>query len=174
MRISKQLARSVAEAALLDRRNSLQSKKAAMQSYIADFLEKNYIPEEVRAFNQKWPEYSNTYTGIYFIGNVVKREFVWIELGRQIPVKNTKGWGGVITVTDSDYLHLLGVMNGLDQLQSSLQSDLVKLETAIFAFNTKKQVIKHLPELEKFFPEEENTQTSVGPTIDSIRQILKQ
>lgn len=176
MRITKQLAYEVASAALLDRKNKLELERIKLDSEVVASINHYAIPKEVQHFLAKFPEWVCKRNSIHLIGDVQERDPINLVLNSEIFVKAVKyaySSGPAFELPDTVFAAIKKKFENLEDSRKQINKDQHNLEVALVAFGTKLKVIKHLPELEKFFPAEEKGNSSVALSVESIRNILK-
>lgn len=168
MRITKKLAEDVAVSLLQKKKEEIKNLRNELSEYAYD-LAASTIPDEVKEFDKKFPEYVSKETHISFSEKWF--EYQWKNFyfpeGKSLPLKSE-----YLEVEREVLKQIEAKQDHISKLENEYRQARREVENAIFNLRTVANVKKELPEAIPFLPEPGQT-TALTVRIDKVRELLK-
>lgn len=168
MRITKELASSVAKNLLKKKHEEVQKLENKLKEYVYDKALK-FVPKEVSEFNEKFPGYIELSRSVSFQQGWFEYRFKSFRFpeGKSLPLKSE-----YIDFERSIIESIASKQDQIVKLQTDYKKAIREVENAIFNLRTVANVKKELPEAIPFLPQPGQT-TALTVRIDKIRDLIK-
>lgn len=168
MRITKELASSVAKSLLKKKQEEIQKLENKLKEYVYDKALK-FVPKEVSEFNEKFPGYIELSRSVSFQQGWFEYRFKSFRFPdeKSLPLKSE-----YIDFERSIIEQIASKQDQIAKLQSEYREAIRDVENAIFNLRTVANVKKELPEATPFLPKPGQT-TAVSVRLDKIRDLIK-
>lgn len=165
MRITREIADAVAKKSLEARRRDIQKQQESFEydahRAIVDRIPPNAFDQQLinSGFIQKSQTFRITDGSGKYEHGISTRE----------PLPNIPN--GFFVLDEKTFNRLRDNKQTITNLRNDAYRDERKISDALVQLRTRANAIKHIPELEQFFPEE--VTTAIVPTFSNIRELLK-
>lgn len=169
MRISKDLAKQIAERLLEKKAEGISKAQDALRKFTNEIVPTK-IPDEVKQFAKRFPEYFEFSTSVRFCCKETNRStYKWNSVDDSFVDKSE---GSYMAITKSEYNEYEKLSDKIEKLKSDYNRSLQDVKAAIFNLRTDAKLREHFPEAAALIPKG-NTTTALAVNIDSIRELLK-
>ena len=165
MRITKEIAESVAKQLTEKQRKNAEELKLKFRQVVTDIYNQQ-VPKEVMKLFKTHSQYVKTTTNGYLDGQGFNREYV--TLVGSVPAISNGGYVSP-TLTSSEAAQLVKLKNAADTAKAEYEALAAEVENALYNLRTYAKVQANFPEAVKYLPQQN---MSVAINFADIRKKL--